>query len=218
MSIILSFITIAVLTCWIWLWRHRVTDKPWATVGLTVTDDRPFDSANKVGLGFFLAVVTSLFALFVSAYFIRMELSDWTPLQEPGLLWFNTVMLILGSIAIQWASYGAQRNRVKMTKNALLATGIFTAAFIAGQLWAWQQLVNQGNYINSNPATAFFYVITALHGLHILGGMWVWSRTTLNVWLGAELLEIKLSVQLCRTYWHYLLIMWLALFGLLLST
>ena len=147
-----------------------------------------------------------------------MELSDWAPVEEPGLLWFNTFMLILGSVAIQWASYGADNGRVATTRNALLATGFFTGTFIAGQLWVWQQLVDQGFYLISNPAVSFFYLITGLHGLHMLGGLWVWCRTTIKVWSGVELFEIRLSVELCRTYWHYLLLIWLALFGLLLAT
>ena len=126
--------------------------------------------------------------------------------------------LILGSVAIQWASHGIDNGRVETTRNALLATGLFTGTFIAGQLWVWQQLVDQGFYLISNPAVSFFYLITGLHGLHMLGGLWVWCRTTIQVWSGTELFEIRSSVDLCRTYWHYLLLIWLALFGLLLST
>ena len=188
-----------------------------APLGNGITDES-FQSAGKTGLMFFLAVITSLFALFVSAYFIRMELDDWTPLAEPTILWTNTLLLIFGSIAIQLTSYGVKDHHLSVTRYALLATGIFTWAFIAGQLIAWQQLVDNGFYLQTNPANAFFYVITGLHGLHMLGGLWVWFRTTLKIWLRKEHDQVAESIELCRTYWHYLLLVWLGLFALLLST
>jgi cytochrome c oxidase subunit 3 len=220
MTIIVSFVVLTVLVSYWWLWAHRITEKPWLVEGVPGAHSsvpEPYH-ASRTGLVVFLAVVTSLFSLFVSAYFMRMQLDDWTPLSEPGLLWVNTGMLILGSIAIQWATYCSARGASKDTKYALLATGLFTGSFVVGQLWVWQELVSGGFYIRSGPAVAFFYVITGLHMLHLLGGLWVWCRTTLGLWSGAELLEIKLSIQLCRTYWHYLLLVWVALFGLLLST
>lgn len=220
MTIIVSFVVLTVLGSYWWLWTHRVTEKPWLVEGIPddhATVQEPHQ-ASRTGLIVFLAVVTSLFSLFASAYFIRMQLDDWTPLAEPSLLWINTGMLILGSIAIQWASYCSSRKQLRNTQLALLATGFFTGCFIFGQLWVWQGLVNSGFYIGSGPAVAFFYVITGLHMLHMLGGLWVWCRTTLNLWSGTELLEMKPSIQLCRTYWHYLLLVWMALFGLLLST
>mgnify|MGYP006159161065 CR=1 FL=1 len=221
MTIIVTFVVLTVLVSYWWLWAHRIHEKPWLVEGIpddhSMAQDGPYQT-SRTGLVVFLAVVTSLFSLFVSAYFIRMQLADWSPLAEPGLLWINTGMLILGSIAIQWASYCSGKGDLKNTQYALLATGFFTGSFIFGQLWAWQELVNNGFYIRSGPAVAFFYVITGCHMLHMLGGLWVWCRTTLNLWSGAELVEIRPSIQLCGTYWHYLLLVWVALFGLLLST
>ena len=87
-----------------------------------------------------------------------------------------------------------------------------------GQLLAWQQLSANGYVIDGNPATSFFYLLTALHGLHLLGGMWVWGRTTVRLFSGADAKSVRLSVELCTVYWHYLLLVWIGLFGLLLST
>jgi cytochrome c oxidase subunit 3 len=217
---IVVFVAIAVVASYVWLWRHRITEKPWATTGVIVdhSDSTRFQAPSKIALVFFLAVVTSVFALFVSAYFMRMTLADWIPYQVPSLLWFNTLILVLGSVAIQWASHAADRNDAVTTKNALIATGVFTGLFIIGQLWAWQGLVDEGLYMNSNPSLAFFYLFTGVHGLHILGGLWVWCRTTLKVWSGVQMFDVQLSVNLCKTYWHYLLLIWVGIFGLLLST
>ena len=76
----------------------------------------------------------------------------------------------------------------------------------------------------TNPADAFFYILTGLHGVHMLGGLWFWARATRAVWGGletrpvTEVAQVRLRVQLCSVYWHYLLLIWLVLFGLLLST
>jgi cytochrome c oxidase subunit 3 len=69
--------------------------------------------------------------------------------------------------------------------------------------------------VASNPANSFFYMITAAHGLHLMGGLVALGRTTAKVWRGAEMAEVRLSVELCTIYWHFLLLVWLVLLGLL---
>jgi cytochrome c oxidase subunit 3 len=98
-----------------------------------------------------------------------------------------------------------------------MAGGVFAFAFLAGQLLAWRQLNMMVAFDVTNPAIAFFYLITALHGLHLLGGLVAWGRTTAKVWRGFDLVHVRLSVELCTVYWHFLLLVWLVLFGLLFS-
>ena len=221
MITIIIFIFVSVGISYWWLLRQRVLEKPWLVTG-TDTDTREdigrTPPAARTGLIVFLAVVTSVFSLFISAYFMRMELNDWRPVDEPGLLWFNTLLLIMGSLSIHWCSRAAENLNVKTVRITLLATGLFTGGFILGQLVAWQQLNEAGYGLRSNPASAFFYLFTGLHGLHLLGGLWVWSKTSIRVLAGAEVEQIKLSIELCRNYWHYLLVVWIVLFALLLST
>jgi cytochrome c oxidase subunit 3 len=101
----------------------------------------------------------------------------------------------------------------------LLLTGALTTAFVVGQYVAWQQLQNSGQLITSNPSNAFFYFLTGAHAIHMLGGLYVWARATLKFALGkAEASAIRRSIELCAIYWHFLLLVWLILFGLLLST
>lgn len=221
MITIIIFVFVAVVTSYWWLMRQRVLEKPWMTTGIgadTREDIGVETPAAKTGLIIFLAVVTSLFSLFISAYFMRMESNDWRPLNEPGLLWFNTLLLIIGSLSIHWCSRAAENQNEKVVKITLLTTGLFTTAFVVGQLVVWQQLNEAGYGLRSNPANAFFYLFTGLHGLHLLGGLWVWSKTSIRVMAGVELEQIKLSVELCRNYWHFLLVVWILLFALLLST
>ena len=112
----------------------------------------------------------------------------------------------------------AANRDVVLVKLSLLSTGLFTCAFVVGQLIAWQHLNDAGFGLRSNPANAFFYMFTGLHGLHLLGGLFVWSRATIRMLAGVELEQINLSIELCRNYWHYLLVVWIILFALLLST
>ncbi len=203
-----------------WLLKQSINVQPWVAQS-SIEDvhggawSRP---TAKIGLWVFLAVVTSLFALFVSAYAMRMKVGDWSPLPKPGLLWLNTGVLILTSVVMQWSRAAASRGQIDGVRTGLLAGGVLTFAFLAGQLVVWQQLNASGYFLAANPANSFFYLLTALHGLHLLGGLVAWGRTTAKVLRGAEVREVRLGVELCTVYWHYLLLVWLVLFALLLST
>jgi cytochrome c oxidase subunit 3 len=203
-----------------WLLKQSINVQPWVAQG-SIEDvrggvlSRP---AAKLGLWVFLAVVTSLFALLISAYAMRMHVGDWSPMPKPGLLWLNTGVLIVTSVAMQWTRAAANRGQMDDVRIGLIAGGVLTFAFLAGQLVVWQQLSASGYFVAANPANAFFYLLTALHGLHLLGGLVAWGRTAARVGRGAEVGEVRLSVELCAVYWHYLLVVWLVLFALLLST
>jgi len=204
-----------------WLLRQTLNVKPWVSQRsvATVDGDGALQSPTvKVGLWVFLGVATSLFALLISAYHMRMMEADWVKLAVPKVLWLNTAVLILSSIAMQWTRSAAQRGQIDGVRTGLIAAGVFAFSFLAGQLWAWQQMDAAGYFLTANPAYSFFYLLTAVHGLHLLGGLWVWSRTTARVLRGVEVGKVRLSVELCTVYWHYLLLVWLVLFAVLLHT
>jgi cytochrome c oxidase subunit 3 len=206
------------------LLARRLTAKSWETPGSP--DDLEAGSAvslppAKIGLWILLAVITSLFGLFISAYWMRMEHAhgDWSPLAVPRLLWLNTAMLILSSVGMQSARGAARRAQADRVRVALIAAGVLALAFLAGQLVAWRQLSASGHFMANSPAIAFFYLLTAVHGLHLLGGLFVWGKTVVRMARpGVELLDVALSVELCTVYWHYLLLVWLVLFAVLLSS
>lgn len=212
--------TLMAVVVW-WLLRQTLNVSPWI-------ERRPIESADgdgalslptvKVGLGVFLAVATSLFALLISAYFMRKLGEDWATLVVPKVLWLNTALLVLSSIAMERTRAAARWGRIDGVRSGLVAGGAFSFLFLAGQLWAWQQLNASGYFAAGNPANAFFYLLTAVHGLHLVGGLWVWARTAAKVWRGVEVATVRLTVELCAVYWHYLLLVWLVLFALLLST
>ena len=221
MTFALVFLAIIMATVIGWLLRQTLNTQPWdAHDPLENQPDRGILNVDpaKVGLLSFIAVVTSLFALFLSAYLMRMRLADWRPLAEPTLLWLNTAILVLASVAFQLARGAANRGQSLTVKVGLAVGGACTILFLLGQLLAWQQLNASGFFVTSNPANSFFYLLTALHGLHLLGGMWVWGRTTMRILTGADAQSVRLSVELCTVYWHYLLLVWFGLFALLLLT
>jgi cytochrome c oxidase subunit 3 len=216
-AIILFLAVIAIITGW-WLSQQRLMAKPWLEEG--PIDDFPGTGAvtlpaAKLGLGVFLAVAGALFTLVISAYSMRQGLADWRALPVPKLLWFNTGVLVLSSIALQWAYLAARRNDLEGVIIGLLGGGVSAVIFLIGQLLAWQQLIVAGYFVASNPANSFFYLITAVHGLHLMGGLVALGRTTSKVWRGAKVIEVQLSVELCAIYWHFLLLVWLVLLGLL---
>ena len=201
-----------------WLLKQSFNTQPWIAEAVEESSyQAPFNANSKlVALTAFLAVATSFFALILSAYSLRMELGDWIPLSEPQLLWTNTALLILASIVFQWARNGASKGDAQRIKLGMVLTGLLTTAFLIGQYIAWQQLFASGQYLTSNPSNAFFFLLTALHALHILGGMFVWMRTTMKVFSGDS--DVEESIHLCTIYWHFLLLVWLVIFGLMLST
>jgi cytochrome c oxidase subunit III len=216
-AIILFIVVIAVIVGW-WLSGQRLTAKPWleeGPIGEFPGTGAMTLPAAKIGLGVFLAVAGCLFTLVISAYSVRQNMADWRALSLPKLLWFNTGVLVLSSIALQWAHVAARRNDLEGVIVGLLAGGVSAVVFLVGQLLAWQQLRADGYFVASNPANSFFYLITAVHGLHLTGGLVALGRTTARVWRGTELTEMRLSVELCAIYWHFLLLVWLVLLGVL---
>jgi cytochrome c oxidase subunit 3 len=216
-AIVLFMVGIAAIAGW-WLSQQRLTAKPWLEEGVTFDLREQSGSspeAAKIGLGVFLAVVGSLFALFISAYSMRMTMVDWRTLPVPALLWFNTGVLVLSSVALQWAYIAARREDMEGIILGLVAGAASALTFLVGQLLAWRQLNAAGYFVASNPANSFFYLITAAHGLHVMGGLVALGRTMAKVWHGAEVKQVRASVELCAIYWHFLLLVWLVLLGLL---
>ncbi|MNQ57663.1 Cytochrome c oxidase subunit 3 [compost metagenome] len=169
--------------------------------------------------------MTSLFLLFLLAFIVRSQVSDWRPLTDPlaplahpWLLWVNTLLLALGSLCLHWAKVAIGRSRQGAAAWAFLLGGAFAMAFLAGQLWVWQQFAAWGYFVSGNPANSFFYLLTGLHGLHLAGGLVAWGGVVMRLLRHAPLARLRSGMELCAIYWHYLLGLWLVLFALLTST
>lgn len=199
----------------------QVTSKPWEYQG-PVTGSGPESAFEKeserIALTLFLVVVCVIFSLLTVTYYLRMDLGDWVPLADPELLWLNTAMLLLGSVALQRATGCTRKGLTRQARNAFVTGGAFAALFVAGQCYVWLKLDSSDLGVASNPSSAFFFLLTGMHAVHLLGGLWVWSKTSFRLFSTDDSAGVRLSIELCTTYWHFLLLLWVLLFGVLLST
>ena len=200
-----------------------LTEKPWETDQIEADNDHEGRTVNiskqKLGLRTIMAASTVLFSLFVVAYSDRMLVNDWRNMPEPWLLWFNTGILVISSIVFHQATKYAEKEIFDKTKNCLYFIGFLAYSFLIGQLIVWYQLINTGYYATSNVANAFFYLFTTIHGLHIIGGIYFWGKTTSKfIKRSLKKEEINNLIDICAVYWHFLLVVWLVLFGLMLTS
>ena len=197
---------------------HQLTTKPWEATGeLPLLLQHSNQQNKRAALKVFLGVVTVLFMLLIVAYAGRMAYEDWRPAPQIKLMWANTGVLFLGSLCLELAQYAVRRGQQKLLQRSLLAAGLCTIMFLLGQAQAWRELGALVFFDVTNPAIAFFYLITGLHGLHLIGGLVVWGQTLARLWGSFELEKVRHSVELCTLYWHFLLLVWLVLFGLLFT-
>lgn len=188
-------------------------------------------NAAAVGLWVFMAVVCSLFLLFSVAYMMRIGYGDWRPAPTvPWQLWLSTALLGVGSVG--W--HMAARAHVPVVAGVQVEAGGATTGepgraatlrwcalawlsalgFLASQLGGWQALSAQQYLPAASPGAGFFYMLTGLHGLHVLGGMVAAALVTTGVWRSGAACD-RTRLALCARYWHLMLVVWLALFGLL---
>ncbi|WP_404401006.1 cytochrome c oxidase subunit 3 [Pelagibacterium halotolerans] len=214
MIAILAFLAvIALLALW-WISRQGLMAKPWLETDSVATLAGPGDPklpAAQIGLGIFMAVVGALFALLVSAYVLRAQLGDWRGFPLPGIVWANTLPLLAASLALEWARAGARRGDMARAQAGVIGGAGAAAVFIAGQLWAWSILVSNGYAITSGPAGSFFYLMTAAHGVHVIGGIVALARPITKIRRRDEIAAIRLSIDLAATYWLFMLLVWVVL-------
>ncbi|MCZ6846657.1 MAG: cytochrome c oxidase subunit 3 [Alphaproteobacteria bacterium] len=195
---------------------REISSKPWLESQVAIDDThqgRAYTLPSvTIGLRVFLGVVTVLFSLTVVAYSDRMTLADWRPVPEPTLMWLNIVVLFASSVAMQWSVISARRGRTANVEIGMLVGGALALAFLAGQLLMVRQMNALGYFAPTNPALAFLYMLSAMHGVHLLGGLVAWGRTVMRIWGGHEAHQVRMSVELCAFYWHFLLVVWFLLF------
>ena len=195
--------------------------KPWEETGLTDQSTRysgnTKEADKKVALKVFLGVIAVVFTLLIVAYAARMGYEDWRPGPEIKLLWINTAALLIASIFFELARYSIRQKKINFARISLLSAGFFTLLFLYGQYQAWLQLDSMTYFKVTNPAIAFFYLITSLHGMHLIGGLVVWARTSMKIMGNFETSKVRQSIDLCALYSHFLFLVWLVLFGLLFT-
>lgn len=182
-----------------------------------VRDYSPPPASTAIWVGLF--AITMSFAAFTSALVVRQGASmDWRHIALPSMLYLNTVLLLASSVTLEIARkqvarfMGGLRSEVKTPARWLYVTLFLGLAFVAGQYLAWKQLSAQGLYLSTNPSSAFFYVLTAAHALHVLGGLGGLVHVIRK--LNAGVLRRSTLVAASR-YWHFMGVLWIYLLLLL---
>lgn len=210
MTVILLFIVSVIAVALWWLLRQGMMSKPWLETGLSpAMATGPGQSTERVALGIFLVVIGGLFALFGSAFVMRMETEAWSSLSLPPIVWANTVQLILASLFLHMASRDARRGNWPGMRRNRTISALATAGFLIGQILAWRELTMGGDGLTSGPAASFFYMLSGLHGVHILGGLG--ALGLMMTGSGTNPRTTTLNIGLCAVYWDFLLIVWACL-------
>lgn len=178
---------------------------------------RPVPQRSFVtGLTMALAAILMFFMALVSAFIVRKGLSDdWRAFPLPSILWVNTAILLASSFTIQ----AARRQLARMDTSGFRHWWGMTTAlgllFLAGQLVAWRQLVHEGVYLATNPSSSFFYLLTAAHGIHLLGGIVALVVIGLRGWQNSRVTR-STATEMAAMYWHFMDGLWIFLFLLLM--
>jgi cytochrome c oxidase subunit 3 len=174
---------------------------------------------SKSAIWVVLAAIGMSFAAFTSAVFVRQGGSlDWRHLTLPNILYLNTIVLLASSVTLEFARrrvavfMGGERNSDQSPARWLYFTALLGVAFVAGQYVAWMQLRARGLYLATNPNSSFFYLLTALHGLHVLGGLV--GLTYVIRKLNRVVLK-RSTLDSFSYYWHFMGILWVYLLMLL---
>jgi len=171
-------------------------------------------SASRTGMWVVLAAMTMSFAAFTSALLVRQGASlDWQHLAMPRILYFNAIVLVASTATLEVArrrvaSFMAGDKSDVVPMGWLYATLVLGLIFVAGQYAAWRQLRSQGIFLPTNPSSSFFYVFTAMHGLHVLFGL---GGLTLVIWKLKRRILRRSTLDAASRYWHFMDILWLYL-------
>lgn len=171
--------------------------------------------ASLVGLLILLVSTGIVFLALVIAFVARRLMGDdWIPTPKPPILWLNTCILIASSVALDLARRALKaRQRVNFNRWWTAATAL-GGVFLIGQAIAWSQLRAAGIYVATNPSSSFFYVLTAVHALHLIGGM------AALTWVDVQALRLRLgpakrtAIDVCAVFWHFLDALWIMLMAI----
>lgn len=173
--------------------------------------------ASMTGLMVLLAATTMAFAAFTSAFVVRRGISnDWVALPLPRIVWVNTAILVASSVLLELARRSLRGGRRTAFNRYWTAGTALGALFLVGQAAAWWQLNKAGIFVATNPSSSFFYLLTAAHGLHILGGL------TALAYVDVQALRLRLgpgkrtAVDVSAVFWHFVDGLWLYLMVLFL--
>jgi cytochrome c oxidase subunit 3 len=190
-------------------------------------EDNPADTnlfvpgKSRILTGFLLLVVLMTFGGLMAAYVViaTNNVAEWRPFALPVQVWISTVLILISSAAYHFGKMAVDQNNQPAAKRWFVSTTVLGAAFISSQVLAWLALVGRGLYVQGNPYVGFFYILTAVHAVHVLGGIAALGAILLRSWHPTqrpdEIIKRQTIAQVVGWYWHLIGALWLVLFILL---
>ncbi len=179
-------------------------------------------SANRYRIGMFVGIasIVMMFTALSSAYIVRAaSANDWQSLTMPRILLLSTALILISSGTLEAARQKLKRAARTGYRPWLLLTVLLGLGFLASQLLAWRQLVGQGVYVASNPHSSFFYLLTAAHAVHLLGGLAALAYLLVRARVPQEdafaWTKVQAGARAVTLYWHFMAFLWVYLFVLL---
>jgi cytochrome c oxidase subunit III len=164
----------------------------------------------------FIITIIMLFASQTSAYLVRRAEGNWTEFTIPTIFWYSTALLMVSSVTMHLSYLAAKKDNFIKLKLLISVTFILGITFLVMQWIGWQQLDAQGIYLKGNPSGSFYYILTGLHGFHLITGLIVLGFS-FYAGITKEINSKKIiRLEVCATYWHFLDILWVYLFVFLL--
>lgn len=184
-------------------------------------EDTPFVDKSRVVAGFVLLIVIMTFGGIIGAYVVisTNSTAEWQPFELPIQVWISTAIILISSISYHFAKLLTDKDEQQQARKWLIVTTVLGAAFISSQLLAWLAMVNRGLYVRGNPYAGFFYILTAIHAIHVIGGIVALGVVLLRGWYPTkDPDEYRYRKNLTTTvgwYWHFMGGLWIVLFTLL---
>lgn len=176
---------------------------------------------SRILTGFLLVIVVMTFGGLVAAYVViaTNNVAEWRPFDLPVPVWISTLMILLSSASYQLGKMSVDRNDQPRAKMWFIVTTVLGASFISSQILAWLALSAAGLYIQGNPYAGFFYILTMVHAVHVIGGIVALGSILLRTWNPTEylpeILKRRTIAQVIGWYWHLIGALWLVLLFLL---
>lgn len=176
---------------------------------------------SKFVTWFLLLVVMMTFGGMLGAYVVIATngAAEWSPFDLPLQVWISTLLILVSSVTYQLGKNALFTRRYTTSRKMLIATTVLGAAFISSQILVWLALVNRGFYMKGNPYAGFFYILTAVHAIHVLGGIVALGSILLRTWNDTrnaqELIYRRNLARSVGWYWHFMGVLWIVLLVML---
>jgi cytochrome c oxidase subunit 3 len=171
---------------------------------------------KKFALWLFLVTVVMIFAALTSAYIVRQAEGNWLEYELPEIFWVTSGIVILSSIALQFAYYAAKKDNFLSLRIGMVLTVLLGIGFLVGQWYSWVALVDREVFFVGNPAGSFLYVFTGLHAVHLISGVIFLIIVLISTFRYKVHSQALNTLEMATTYWHFLGGLWLYLFLFLL--